>query len=95
MLPWRLFRWCFCCGTDRKINNPNASGSMLLPMATSDAEGQSRAIAYIQLGYAVVQERAQKTHLAVIDAGREVVSHPKQSWCVPPHLTELFMHIWE
>jgi hypothetical protein len=43
-----------------------------------------------------VQERAQKRqNLAVIDAGREVVSHPKQSWCVPPHLTELFMHIWE
>jgi sterol desaturase/sphingolipid hydroxylase (fatty acid hydroxylase superfamily) len=46
-----------------KINNPNASGSMLLPMATSDAEGQSRAIAYIQLGYAVVQERAQKSRI--------------------------------
>jgi hypothetical protein len=30
-------------------------------VATSDAEGQSRAIAYIQLGYAVVQERAQKS----------------------------------
>lgn len=50
-------------GQTEKINNPNASGSMLLPMATSDAEGQSRAIAYIQLGYAVVQKRAQKSRI--------------------------------